>query len=434
MKILLSLDTYDVTPSAHLFIRFLRIVSWGSVISLLALVLMNYLVNPYSIYTAPRINGINNNKPLLFKYLRLTKAYAVMRKKPDALIIGSSRTEHGLNPDHPAIGDGYNSFNLALTGASIYENMRYLQHAYAVNPLKKVVLAVDLFQFNAYRPTAADFSEQRLRADADGNERSVSVFTDNLATLASVDAVVASIKTLFQQQNVENVILANGQDEQPDKDAIIMRSGGRHEAALYSELNYISHLYFPRPHRKFDFVTADGSVNTFDYFKEILAHCHTHNVELHLLISPAHARQWELVNSAGMWYQFEQWKREMVRYNDEVAKAHQVQPFPLWDFSGFNTYTTEPVPELGDKTYMMQWYWESSHYRTELGDLVLDRVLDYKHPTHTIAEDFGVKITPANIEEHLQTIRDGRETYEQEHVEAVKEIRALVSKYRSKTD
>ena len=149
MKILLSLDTYDVTPSAHLFITFLRIIARGTAISMLVVVLMNYLIDPYSIYSAPRLDGINSNKPLLFKYLRLTKAHAIMRKQPDALILGSSRTEHGLDPEHPALINKYNSFNLALTGASIYENLRYLQHANAVNPLKKVVLAVDFFQFNA---------------------------------------------------------------------------------------------------------------------------------------------------------------------------------------------------------------------------------------------------------------------------------------------
>lgn len=432
MKTLLSLKTYKDTPSAHVFIGFLRIVARGTALSLFCVVALNYLINPYSIYTAPRLDGINNNKPLLFKYLRLTKAYAVLHKKPDALIIGSSRTEHGLNPEHPAILGKYNSFNLALTGASIYENLRYLQHANSVEPLKMVVLAVDYFQFNAYRPTAVGFSEHRLAADINGNPRSVSIFTDNLATLASVDALIASIKTLFQQDNDDHVILARGQVMQPDKDAIIMRSGGRHEAALYSELNYISHLYFPRPFRKNAFVNDDGSINTFDYFKQILEYCHRHNIELQLMISPAHARQWELIAAAGMWNQFERWKREMVRYNDAVAKTFNQQAYPLWDFSGYNSYSTEAVPALGDKTHMMQWYWESSHYRTELGDLVLDKMFDYQDPSRTVNADFGVKITPENIDKQLQKIRDDREVYRERYADEIEEIKSLVKKYRSK--
>lgn len=431
MKKLLSLNTYDISPNTHIFVSFLRIVAQGTVLGLLLVLLINYLVNPYSIYNAPRFDGINNNKPLLFKYLRLTKAYAVEHKKPNALIIGSSRAEHGLNPEHPALKQ-YNAFNLALTGASIYENLRYLQHANAINSLKKVVLAVDLFQFNAYRPSAADFTEQRLRADYQGNARKVSVFTDNLATLVSVDATVDSIKTLLQQDNNDNVILANGQVMQPDKNALIMRSGGRHEAALHSELNYISHLYFPRPFRKFAFINADKSSNSFTYFNKILSYCHKHKIKLYLFISPVHARQLELIYSAGIWQQFEQWKRLMVRHNEEVAKQHQQSVFPLWDFSGFSSYTTEPVPKLGDKVNMMRWYWESSHYRTELGNLVLDIVLDYNDPSHSIADNFGVKITSKNIATHLRYIREGRKNYERKYSEETAEIRLLVKKYQSK--
>ena len=260
----------------------------------------------------------------------------------------------------------------------------------------------------------------------------MSIFTDRLATLVSVDATIASIKTLLNQDNDDNVILARGQVMQPDKNALIMRSGGRHEAALYSELNYISHLYFPRPHRKFDFVTEDGTINTFDYFNNILYYCHKNNIELYMLISPAHARQWELIASAGMWGKFERWKQQMVHFNDAMARMYQRPAFPLWDFSGFNSYTTEPVPKLGDKTKMMQWYWESSHYRKELGDRVLDKVLGYSDPNRSIADDFGVLITLDNIEQHLKKIRDDRKIYERTHAEEVNEIKTLVRKYRSK--
>ena len=121
----------------------------------------------------------------------------------------------------------------------------------------------------------------------------------------------------------------------------------------------------------------------------------------------------------------------MVRLNEQVAEEYHRQPFPLWDFSGFNSYTTEAVPKLGDKVSMMEWFWESSHYRKELGDRVLDRVLDYTDPDRQIADDFGVLLTSGNIEQHLEAIRQSREAYEQAHPEEVKEIQELVRKYRS---
>ncbi|MGR9072722.1 MAG: hypothetical protein ACU833_06630 [Gammaproteobacteria bacterium] len=427
----LSLDTYNITPNAHIFIEFLRTVAYYSVALFLLIVLMNYIVDPYAIYDTPRLVGFNANKPLLYKHLRLAKAHAVVYKQPDALIIGSSRTEHGLDPEHPAIQARYNSYNLALTGATIYENLRYLQHANTSHPLKMVVLAVDLFQFNAYRPNASDFSEERLLADFEGKEQAVSLTIDKLATLASVDAMMASLQTIFGQENNDNVILLSGQAKPIQGDSLALKNRGRREAALYSELNFISHLYFPKPFRKFGFISKDGSVNTFNYFRKILEYCHHNNIRLHILISPAHARQWELVTAAGMWFQFEQWKREMVSLNQAVATEMHVQPFPLWDFSGFNYYTTETFPNLGDKQMMMEWYWESSHYRVELGNRVLDRIFDYREPNRQIANDFGVMITPDNIDEHLSGIRKKRHQYEINHADEVAEIYELVRNFRS---
>ena len=420
-----------LTPNQQIFFYYLTTIGVGTAILLSLVIALNYFMDPYSVYDAPQITGVNSNKPELFKHLRLTKAHVVERQKPDALVIGRSRTEHGLDPEHPALSRRYNTYSLALNGATIYENLRYFQHANAINPLKAVVLAIDFFQFNAYRPNSPDFSEERLVSDIHGDQRHVSFRTDLASTLASFDTLTASVKTLFQQSNRENVILPRGQVQQPDKDSIIMRSGGRHEAALYSELNYISHLYFPRPYKKFEFSTEDGSVNTFDYFRRILEDSHRKKIKLRILISPAHARQWELVASTGLWDQWETWKREVVRLNEEVSRWYRQKPFPLWDFSGYNTYTIEPVPKLGDKISMMQWYWESSHYRKELGDLVLDRVMNYSDPHRPIADDFGVQLTSRNVERQLEIIREGHRQYGERHPEEVAEIDELVKKYRT---
>jgi len=420
-----------VTPSERQFAAYLDTIGIGAVVLLTIIILMNYLVDPYSIFGSPSWEGINANKPELFKHLRLTKAYAVKTRKPDALVIGSSRTEHGLDPEHPALFPEFNTYNLALNGATIYENLRYFQHANAERRLKKVVLAIDFFQFNAYRPNAPDFTEKRLSSDIHGDKRKIAIITDMLETLASVDATTASLKTLFQQANRDNVILPRGQVEQPDKEAIVMMHGGRHEAALYSELNYVTHLFFPRPHKKFDFVSEDGSTNTFDYFRRILEEAHRSKIEFYMLISPAHARQWELTASTGLWDKWETWKREIVRLNEEIAQERRRPPFPLWDFSGFNTYTMEALPVLGDKETMMRWFWESSHYRKELGDLVLDRVLNYSDPNRPIANDFGVLLTSENVEKHLASIREAHQRYRQSHREEVKEIDDLVKKYQT---
>ena len=49
--------------------------------------------------------------------------------------------------------------------------------------------------------------------------------------------------------------------------------------------------------------------------------------------------------------------------------------YAVWDFSDATEFTTEPLPALDDVDSRMQWHWESSHYTSALGGLVLEQVL-----------------------------------------------------------
>ena len=73
----------------------------------------------------------------------------------------------------------------------------------------------------------------------------------------------------------------------------------------------------------------------------------------------------------------------------------------------------------------MQWYWESSHFKKELGDLVLDRIFAYHEPGRIVPEDFGVQITTANIEAHLAWIREQQKRYHETHPQEVSEVEYL---------
>lgn len=73
----------------------------------------------------------------------------------------------------------------------------------------------------------------------------------------------------------------------------------------------------------------------------------------------------------------------------------------------------------------MRFYYESSHYTPASGDLVLDRIFNYKSPERIVPEDFGVLLTSQTIEPYLARIRVDRETYRQTHPQDVAEIEAM---------
>ena len=96
----------------------------------------------------------------------------------------------------------------------------------------------------------------------------------------------------------------------------------------------------------------------------------------------------EALHLAERWQLYEDWKREIVKM------------MPVWDFSGYNSITTEPIGE------QMNNYQDSSHFYPPIGDLILNRLVGYEE--EKVPEDFGILITPENVEAHLEKIRRDR--------------------------
>ena len=71
------------------------------------------------------------------------------------------------------------------------------------------------------------------------------------------------------------------------------------------------------------------------------------------------------------------------------------------DFSVYHKLTSEKVPK--DRNTQMKYYWEASHYKNELGLIVLDRLIGkstYKY--------FGVELNLENINNHLKNQKTKR--------------------------
>ncbi len=123
------------------------------------------------------------------------------------------------------------------------------------------------------------------------------------------------------------------------------------------------------------------------------------------------------------WEVFEEFRRKLITVNGKVALQNNKSPFILWDFAGYHQLTTETVPN--NPKVKMKWYWDSSHYKKELGDIVLDRMFDGNFSGGLDYQDFGIKLTSQNIEDHLAKLRTEREQWRSTHPEDVAEIETL---------
>src|SRR3989338_2163650 len=119
--------------------HYLRNYSVFLIFFILIVILFNLSVDPYELYNFPKIKGFNFQKPRFDQHIRWSKAVQIRRLKPAGVILGSSRSDWGIDPDHPA-WPVKNVYNLSLYGTNIVEIRCYFEHAVATSPIKEVVL------------------------------------------------------------------------------------------------------------------------------------------------------------------------------------------------------------------------------------------------------------------------------------------------------
>jgi hypothetical protein len=407
--------------------RFLAILTAGIVLMLSVTGMTNLIIDPYGLFNIITISGFNSKKPAIGQHVRMFKAHAVRSYKPASLILGSSRAEYGLDPDHAGWNPAANpTYNLGLPSGSIYEAWRYLLHTHAQYPVKQVVLALDLFMFNENWQTESDFREDRL-VTPDNTHPPIGWIRDIITAIFSIDALHSSIETIFPiNSNSDTYYQTNGSRDPSNNSENIKKKGGHHKAFLSNETYSLT---APDGWKLFS-LGHDGAQGStpLNTFEQLVKFCRIEGIELFVLISPVHARKLEILWQFGLWNTYEQWKYKLTTILAADAASHPIEnPFPLWDFSGYNRITTERVPPLGDIITQMQWYWEGSHYKKVVGDTMLDIIFGNRDTDFYIHHGFGALLTMENIDNHLMLIRNSRANYASHHEKDIKEIAQLIS-------
>lgn len=372
-------------------------------------VAVNGLADPYGIFGTPLLKGINEAKPAVATNRRIFKMVGYARQKMDALILGTSRADAGLSPRHEGFL-GQRAVNLATPAQTNAETELIFKFVAERSDLKTAVIGLDFFASNAWLTIPDDFTPDNFAADR------------KWQLLFSFDTLLASGRSLFRPGKAP-IRPDQARENKPKKFS--------RQAFLASEKGFMwGGTYLPSPACRYAF-EADRLERGKRYrsdplsaLRAIMALAHRQHVKLYLFISPSHARQWEVLGAVGLWSQWEEWKRRLVRINREEAGRSEQASFPLWDFSGYHSLSTEGLPEAGSNAGM-SGYTDSSHYQPAIGNLVLDRLFDLKTSGRTLPDDFGVNLTPMTIEPHLAALRQAREHYRQTHPGDIAEIEAM---------
>jgi hypothetical protein len=375
----------------------------------------NYIVDPYRFFNAADRPGINEYRQKFFLGQYVSKPYALREQAPEAVILGVSRAGSSLATDHPGWG-GTHVYNYAMAGSTAYLLWRNYQHAKASGDPKKVLLMLDFYMFNVHkeqRPTAGHILryEERLAVTPEFKKNRgypVRLFKDTLTSLISFEMLYESWNTVLAQSKIaseelyKSTLTATGfwiNDPPPNQ---TQRWLFRHV-----EKQYMTVTWYPRPEKKFAMRREDGSSNLI-YLRKILADAHRGGVDVSIGFMPFHARLAEAMRAVDVWDDFERWKKDVVRLvESEATKAGQ-PAYPVWDFTGYNTITMEPVPSAKDKTTRMKWHLDSTHVTRATGDLMQNILLGVDGERF---DDFGEKVNSGNIGSYIERTRRSRERY-----------------------
>lgn len=357
---------------------------FGCVISLLTLVLIFFVaIDPYGVF-GYHVFQNNKWKPAQVNKTRYAKALAVLHKQPNAIILGNSRTEYGLDPKHQYF-EGLNSYNLSFSSQSIFESFRYLVHANNVNKLKKVLIAIDFDSFNV--ATQSGFSQDYLCDEI----KSCIPYVRLLKEIVSFEYLTTVTDTISNSKITRFIHLDNGMRDPEHNNFFIEKEGGYRNAFQIFEKHVIN---------KFSGGAARVNKQALDTLKEMINYLHDNKIDTVLMFSPAHVRKWELLDATKkkgfeVWLE---WKKTIMELNLDVAQKLNRLPFKVWDFSTFNSFTMESLPQAESVQQKMHYHWDTSHYKKELGDLALNTISGK-------SQEIGVLLTPDNIEEHLELLK-----------------------------
>jgi hypothetical protein len=361
-------------------------------------------VDPYRMFGTPSVPGITELKPRAAEQMGIAKTYQLERTAPKTLLLGNSRTEIGLDPMSGQFPPEQRPvFNASYPGRDVCASLLMLRDAIAVQVPERIILGVDFQDMLAIGGSWPTDLEQRLLVDQNGRpnpQRERQLWSDRVAATLTIDALLDSMTTLLNQDSTDGATMTElGFNPLREYRDFVTRSG---YYGLFSAKNALYHRQYavlPMP----NFSRPSPAMARRDgCFIEIAKLAIAHHIQLIIYIHPYHATFLDMLDYFGFWDSFEDWKRHLA------AQVADLDPdeteIRILDFSGYNEFTTEAVPAPGDTKSEMRWYWEPGHYKSALGEHILERIIYGR-------TRFGRVLTTANIEAALAEIREERDRF-----------------------
>lgn len=346
-----------------------------------SIALFNYYIDYFGVFRGENKEEIEtlNGRFVKTKYLLTNGNY----NKYDSYLWGSSRV---MKMDTLITGQKtYNISDSMGFPQDCLEQLTILLHHGA--RVKTVYLGIDDYTY--FTDRAPFIAELYRREYSENQMKNLKYYME---VLFSIDLVKTEIKDLINPTQKGKVLLAeNGTYYVPDNVEISIEE---------NPVEHIRDTKFKIPNHA-PYMGTENFNRCLDSIKQIKLLCDKNGIQFIPFFNPQHMTTYlsddmELMN---------QFKKELVKIS------------PFWDFSGVNYVTAN--------NYF--WY-ETSHPRAFICDKILDMVSGQNRMTWV--PDFGVYVTPDNVDDFCEEAVRDREAYDPNHEQWIPtaEERAVMSR------
>jgi len=363
--------------------RFLKLTAFFVLVTLLAVLALNVIMDPFGVSPVKfTMGGINEPKFFRSNLDRLLKPYDVLSQQPTTLIFGSSRVKQAFNPEHLARSPFAPAYNAGFDWATLSEGTQLLEQQIHVGAAPRYMF-VEIVVNTFFRPGKPQLPT------------TLSEHAQNFASMfLSMSAVVASGATLAKNHSSAQTgqyLLPNG-----------LVANVKHETEKDFLIDFpMRWAATPRDR----YIVNDRLLEQLEAYRRL---CTENDIALAFFIAPYHAVYLYLEHERGRWADIENFKRVLAGYGS------------VYDFTGFDRFSTEPIAGH------MQYWTDVNHFSIEVGDHILDVLAGQR--SADLPPEFGLRLTPSNIEVHLKNLRDARDRWITENRAFLENIEAARSK------
>jgi len=340
------------SPAARRFT--LRVL--GSALLMLFLVAaFNLVVNPYRIFFPQLESTLSGAKPRPMQLQQELKSMLGERLRPEVLLMGNSTMEIGLDPQALSrAGVPGRIFNLGIAGFTLEQSTVGLRRVVDGHPPAVAIIGA-AFSEHLFLGRGTQTSKV-----ATETSWALSDLRIEMLSLIGSEATIDSLRTLtIPYRPYPQTLTALGFNPMRDFDGYARTSGYK---VLFDTANKRIHKYLANAGGSSQ--PDAGASRGLNELRSLVSYLVGEGVRVVIVMNPYHADYLASIHHYGLQPVHEAWKASVAGM---ATLGNERTPVRVVDFGCEGRAMREPIPSRGDRQTTMRWYWDSEHYKAELG-------------------------------------------------------------------